>query len=186
MTPSVSFRCFTCVQSWLRLCGSRPSVGSSRNRIFGVCSKPRAISSRRFMPPENVLTSSVAPVPQLEQRQQPLDALGADAARDVVEHAVQVHVLVGGQLAVEARILEDDAEAAAHVVRLRRRDRGRRSRSCPLVGASSVVSILIVVVLPAPLGPRKAKISPACTSNEMPSTAAKSPERLLRGCRLES
>ena len=32
----------------------------------------------------------------------------------------------------------------------------------PLVGRSSVVSILMVVVLPAPLGPRKAKISPCC------------------------
>ena len=30
----------------------------------------------------------------------------------------------------------------------------------PLVGRSSVVSILMVVVLPAPFGPRKAKISP--------------------------
>ena len=38
----------------------------------------------------------------------------------------------------------------------------------PAVGASSVVSILMVVVLPAPLGPRKAKISPALTSKEMP------------------
>ena len=36
-------------------------------------------------------------------------------ARHVIEHAVQLHVLVGGQLAVEARILEDDAEAAAHL-----------------------------------------------------------------------
>ena len=43
----------------------------------------------------------------------------------------------------------------------------------PLVGLSSVVSILMVVVLPAPLGPRKAKISPCSTSNEIPFTAAK-------------
>ena len=27
-------------------------VGSSRNKIFGVWSKPRAISKRRFIPPE--------------------------------------------------------------------------------------------------------------------------------------
>ena len=52
----------------------------------------------------------------------------------------------------------------------------------PLVGRSSVVSIWIVVVLPAPLGPRNAKISPACTSNEMPSTAATSPKVLTRFC----
>ena len=50
----------------------------------------------------------------------------------------------------------------------------------PAVGRSSVVSIWMVVVLPAPLGPRNAKISPAWTSNDTPSTAFKSPKCLLR------
>ena len=45
----------------------------------------------------------------------------------------------------------------------------------PAVGAASVHSILIVVVLPAPLGPRKPKISPGSTSNEISSTAVSSP-----------
>ena len=54
------------------------------------------------------------------------------------------------------------------------------SVSVPVVGRSSVVSILIVVVLPAPLGPRKAKISPRATSNEMSSTACTSPKVLVR------
>jgi hypothetical protein len=35
-----------------RVCGSRPTVGSSRNRTRGVWSIPRAISRRRAMPPE--------------------------------------------------------------------------------------------------------------------------------------
>src|SRR6266481_5289069 len=52
----------------------------------------------------------------------------------------------------------------------------------PLVGARSVVSILIVVVFPAPLGPRNAKISPLGTSKEISSTAVKSPNRLTRFC----
>ena len=39
-----------------------------------------------------------------------------------------------------------------------------------------VVSILMVVVLPAPLGPKKPKIAPAGTEKEMPSTARKSPK----------
>src|SRR6195952_5355342 len=43
----------------------------------------------------------------------------------------------------------------------------------PLLGLSIVVSILIVVVLPAPLGPRRAKITPCSTSNEIPFTAVK-------------
>jgi len=45
--------------------------------------------------------------------------------------------------------------------------------SRPSLGASTVVSILIVVVLPAPLGPRKPKTMPASTANEMWSTAVK-------------
>ena len=50
----------------------------------------------------------------------------------------------------------------------------------PLVGFSSVVSILMVVVLPAPLGPRKAKISPSSTSNETSLTAVKEPNVFTR------
>ncbi len=38
------------------VCGSRPTVGSSRNSTCGACSRPRAISSLRCMPPEKVLT----------------------------------------------------------------------------------------------------------------------------------
>ena len=41
----------------------------------------------------------------------------------------------------------------------------------PLVFASVVVRIEIVVVLPAPFGPRKANSSPAPTSKLMSSTA---------------
>ena len=48
------------------------------------------------------------------------------------------------------------------------------------MGWSSVVSILMVVDLPAPFGPRKAKISPSATSNEIPSTAVTSPNVRLR------
>ena len=38
----------------------------------------------------------------------------------------------------------------------------------------------IVVVLPAPLAPRKPKISPRGTLNETRSTATKSPKRRVR------
>src|SRR6185503_12601625 len=41
----------------------------------------------------------------------------------------------------------------------------------PAVGRRRPVSILMVVLLPAPLGPRKPKNRPRGTSNEMPSTA---------------
>src|SRR5262249_33910640 len=54
--------------------------------------------------------------------------------------------------------------------------------SVPLVGGSSVVSILMVVVFPAPFGPRKAKISPLGTSNDTSLTAVKSANFLTRFC----
>ena len=44
----------------------------------------------------------------------------------------------------------------------------------PAVGSASVHSILIVVDLPAPFGPRKPNISPGATSKETPSTADQS------------
>src|SRR5205823_5646324 len=47
----------------------------------------------------------------------------------------------------------------------------------PEVGASSPVSILMVVDLPAPLGPRKPKNCPGATCKSMPSTATRSPKR---------
>src|SRR5437879_3383951 len=50
----------------------------------------------------------------------------------------------------------------------------------PPLSGRSPVSILITVVLPLPLGPRKPKISPASTRKLTPSTAVKSPKRLTR------
>ena len=45
----------------------------------------------------------------------------------------------------------------------------------PEVGASSPVSILIVVDFPAPFGPRNPKKWPACTCRSMASTAVSAP-----------
>src|SRR5207237_4271929 len=48
-----------------------------------------------------------------------------------------------------------------------------RTRIVPLVGMSRVASIFIVVVFPAPFGPRRPKISPGSTTRSIPSTARK-------------
>ena len=50
------------------------------------------------------------------------------------------------------------------------------TRPSPLVGSNRPLSIRMVVDLPAPLGPRKPKISPRLTSKLMLSTAMKSPK----------
>src|ERR1039458_10192217 len=51
------------------------------------------------------------------------------------------------------------------------------TRASPDVGGNSVVSILIVVVLPAPLEPSKPKTSPALTERVSASTAVNAPKR---------
>ncbi len=68
-----------------------------------------------FHPAGERLYTSITPVPQLEQGEQRLDTFGAGTAGNVIEHPVQVHVLVGGQFVVEAGILKHDAEPAANI-----------------------------------------------------------------------
>jgi hypothetical protein len=46
------------------------------------------------------------------------------------------------------------------------------TRTVPAVGDRSVATVLIVVVLPAPFGPRKPKNSPSGTVRSIPWTAA--------------
>src|SRR6266576_6655706 len=53
------------------------------------------------------------------------------------------------------------------------------TRADPDVGRASVHSILIVVDLPAPFGPRKPNVSPGLTSKSIPRTASISPYRLV-------
>src|SRR5436309_5486870 len=50
----------------------------------------------------------------------------------------------------------------------------------PDVGLIRPTSMRIVVVFPAPFGPRKPKISPRCSSNETLSTMVLSPMILVR------
>ncbi len=53
-------------------------------------------------------------------------------------------------------------------------------KASPDVGFSKVVRIIIVVLFPAPLGPKKPKISPFSTENETSFTAITSPKDLVR------
>ena len=98
----------------------------------------------------------------------------AHLPRHVVQDGVQFHVLLRRHIAIQARVLENDAEAAAHFVGMNRRvqpvDRdfaaGRFQQRGEDLDRSG---------FPVPLGPRNAKISPSATSNEIPLTAVKSP-----------
>src|ERR1051325_5351937 len=54
------------------------------------------------------------------------------------------------------------------------------TRTVPLVGSDSPAMMRMVVVLPAPLGPRKPKISPRSAVSDNRSTAVKSPYFFVR------
>src|ERR1700709_2540622 len=56
------------------------------------------------------------------------------------------------------------------------------TKARPLVGITRVVSMPAVVVLPAPLGPSRPKISPWCTSRSSSSTALSPPGYTLVSC----
>ena len=61
----------------------------------------------------------------------------------------------------------------ARIARLSRRLSSPNSRALPLVGCRRSRSVRIVVVFPAPLGPRKPKISPAATVRQSVFDAAR-------------
>src|SRR3954468_3093154 len=93
---------------------------------------------------------------------------------------MQAQILRGRQVAVERGLLEDEPDVAAHVVALPHHAVARDAAPCPAtprlppVGFASVQSMLIVVVLPAPFGPRNPNTSPGSTSKLTPRTASKS------------
>src|SRR4029078_1302297 len=53
------------------------------------------------------------------------------------------------------------------------------TRTSPVVGLDRPSTMSMVVVLPAPLGPRNATISPCWSSRSMPRTAGTSPHGLV-------
>ena len=155
-------------------------MGSSRKRILRRVQKAARDLQPALHAAGEFLHLVLAALPQLEELQQFFRALTAHLVRHVIEHAVNLHVFPRRQFAVEAWILEDDAKAFARPRSGCFCGSSPSSSMAPLVGCSSVVSILMVVVFPAPLGPRKAKISPAATSNETSLTAVKVPNVFTR------
>ena len=142
----------------------------------------RMISSLRFMPPEKVLSGleMSSPSPTTSARVSTRCAVlrghapvERPVAVEAVDGDVEADVLLAGEVRVQARVLEDDPDVATDArcvgVEVVPGDGDRA-----LVLARVVVRIEIVVVLPAPLGPRNANSSPGATSKLMSSTAGSS------------
>ena len=158
-----------CSRMWFLVCGSNPSVGSSRKRIFGWCKSPLAISNLLFIPPENFLTWSSF----LSQRSTNLRSssilgfliffgtLYKRPWKFIFSYAVNSSSRLGSWNTIPKDLLIWSFSLRSCPLIL----------TAPLVGCNIVVNIFIVVDFPAPLGPRNAKISPFFTWKEISSTA---------------
>ena len=123
----------------------------------------------------------VGPLGERELLEQLVGARPGARARDAEEAAVVVEVLPDRERPVERVRLRDDADLALARRRRAGSRRARRRARGPPVGTTVVVSIPIVVDLPAPFGPSSPKNSPRRTSRSSPSTATSDPYT-LRSC----
>ena len=112
------------------------------------------------------------------QLEQLLDSRLLLAARHAVELGEVAQVVVAGEPLVHAALAAEDVpDALPHLACLLDDVVAQHARTSPAVGMSSVISILIVVVLPAPFGPSSPNSSPLAISKETPRTASISFER---------
>ena len=124
------------------------------------------------------LDHPVRRVLELDQRQQLPRALLGLGRAEAEQAPVQDEQLAAGLARVEAGLLERDADPAAGAVGIAG-DVDARDLGVTAVIDSSVVSMRTVVDLPAPLGPRKPKISPVRIRRSTPRTASTVPSRPL-------
>ena len=162
-----------------RLWGSSPAVGSSRKRTCGAWRTPRAISSRRRMPPESfpAIWSRRSQSPTCFRRRSMPEASGRPHRPYIFPWTERFSRAVRFSSVVTAC---ETVPIAARTAVLSETTSCPWMRARPEVGGSSVVSIRIRVVLPAPLGPRSPYVSPAATEKDTASSATKSPNFLVR------
>ena len=156
---------------------------SSARRGTAPAARRRALaarSSRRRMPPENVLTSRSRGVGEAEPLEQLVGALRARRRA------------AGGRGAPTSSrfaraVSRPSTVAACPASPMRARTRGGvgdhvvpGDRALPVGGRASVVRIRIAVVLPAPLWPSRPSTVPAGTSRSRSRSAQRSPKRLPR------
>ena len=157
-----------------RATGSKPVVGSSRKTSSGSPTSARPTSRRRRWPPDSRPTRSSA------FSSRPTSSIVSATGRGSrVVRRPQLERLADGQLRLRLALLQDDPDPRAPARGRRARDRSRARATSPPSRLRKPSRISTVVVLPAPLGPRKAKISPRCTASE---TARARPRSCRRTC----
>ena len=175
VVPRSSLSERTSCHNAMRLMGSRPVVGSSRNNTCGECTSERARSRRRRIPPEYPPTRrSPAAVRPTRSRSSPLRRRASTRpmpCRVACSRSSSFPVMSGSMAAscnatpIERRTMSASVTTSYPA-----------TLADPPVGRSKVVSMRTVVDLPAPLGPRNPKISPSVTSRSTQSTAITSPK----------
>src|SRR5215469_4391491 len=159
--------------------GSRPVVGSSRNSTAGRCTSTVAMSSRLRMPPEYVLACRLAA------------AASPNWSSSSATRRRRSLPRIPYRLPCMARFSCPVSWSTAPVCWLTEPITDRTLAGClstsmpatravPASGSDSVVRILTVVVLPAPLGPSSSLMLPATTENVSPSRARTSGLYVLR------
>ena len=106
-----------------------------------------------------------------EQRHE-LIASGAIVGwRDRIDRAIELEHLFCRQVPLELLLVPQDQRDPAFERQPPAHGSLPATTARPVVGTSRPVSILSVVVLPAPLGPRNATISPGAIANDTSATA---------------
>ena len=132
------------------------------------------------MPPDSGSTLSFARSASWANSSSPSARLPRLGPRQAEVAPVDHQVVADRELRVERVLLGHDAEAAADPRSVDAPGRGPRIRSVPSVTGDTHAIIRIVLVLPAPLGPRKPKLSPARRRSRCASTAVNDPKRFVR------
>ena len=105
-------------QTAMRETGSRPVVGSSRKKMLGLWTRPRAISNAAAHSAGERLDLRAAPLGEVNGFENFGDVFLALGLGDAVELGVDAEVLFDGEVGVAGQGLGNDADHAAHRVGL--------------------------------------------------------------------
>ena len=140
-------------------------------RRSGWCSEARVMSSQAA-PAAGELPRRRGSVTREAGALHPVrHGLPGSPAAESGEARGETKVLRDGEKVVYAGLLEHEPQPLPHGATLARWCRGRRFERLPRVGASSVASRSIAVVLPAPLGPSRPTSAPGATARSRASSA---------------
>ena len=166
MSSRTSLRCF----------GSRLDVGSSRISTGGSCTSACARPTRCLKPFDSLAIRLSATSPSRVRSMASVDGRLQAWPAGTSFSAADERAGTGGRSSPgRAAGSRAGSRSGASPRSADRRGRTRRCCTRPSLGGRYPVTIRIVVVLPAPLGPRKPRTSPSCTSNDRLSTATKRP-----------